>query len=183
MSLSNQLELLPQKYVTIATDVSCSGQKEKIMTWACYIRYNGGVIKRSGVFKERRDNTPIGETLALANALTIAYKSISDWSESRIIIHNECSDIVLRPLLTKGGKIRKRDEYRAAAIVDVSLPILAKAQSWELRDITAHYKKWQESDNPAKYAINRWCDSEARRLMKTIRNKEKKARKKLVLED
>lgn len=161
MSLSSN-----QKYITIATDISCD-PKHRITTWACYIRYGGGAIKQTGRFKTFYHSVP-AETYALVNALHIAYTEIPDWSESRVIIHNEIEN-VLTPLLTKHGNPRESDKDRTAAIVLLALPILDRAQSWERRKIKAHFAGWEASDNPKKYAINRWCDVESRALMKRIR--------------
>jgi ribonuclease HI len=165
------------KYITIATDISCDA-KYKVATWACWIRYDGGVIRRSGVFSQYPNDTCRAETYALINALTIAKNNISDWGESRIIIHNEI-ERVLTPLLTKNGKPSTKEADRTEAIVNLAMPILDSAQSWERRKIKAHFKDWKDSDNPAKYAINRWCDIEARRLMRETRKGVKKSLKRL----
>lgn len=170
MSLSQQT-LFPQKYVTIATDISCD-MDYKVCTWACWIRYDGGTIKHSGLFKEFPKNTCYAETYALVNALTIASK-LPCWAESRVIIHNEI-DRVLTPLTKKNGSYSQAEMDRTAVIINLALPLLDKAQSWERRKIKAHMKHWKTSDNPAKYAINRWCDIESRRLMREIRKGVKK---------
>lgn len=161
-------------YVTIATDVS-SCDKFKISTWACYIRYGGGTIKKTAQFKEYYDNTAKAETYALINALTIAKKEIPNWSDSTVIIHNEIEH-VLTPILTKSGNVRLRDAERTQAIREIALPILNDAVSWERRKIKAHYRHWKTSDNPAKYAINRWCDQTCRAKMKEIRKQIKRLR-------
>ena len=155
------------KYVTIASDISCDSHN-KVSTWACYIRYGGGAIKKSGQFKKYYANTGMAETYALINALTIARNNIPDWNESRVIIHNEI-EYVLSPSTTKTGKLKRRDLERSTQIIEIALPILKEARSWERRKIKAHFKDWKHSDNPAKYAINRWCDQESRALMKSIR--------------
>lgn len=160
------------KYVTIATDVSCD-DKFKTSTWACYIRHRGGTIRLTGVFKEYYSNTAIAETFALINALTIARKEIPDWSESKVIIHNEIS-YVLKPCLTKAGNIRQRDAMRSDAIISLALPILAEAFDWERRKIKAHFRGWEKSENPKKYAMNRWCDQASRKLMKEVRKAKKR---------
>lgn len=165
-----------QKYITIATDIS-NDSKYKISTWACYIRYDGGVIKRVEQFKEYHKHTGDAETYALINALSIAYLTIPDFNLSKIVIHNEIEH-VLTPIRTKAGNIKKQDEVRAKAILDIGLPLLDKSAGWDRRKIKAHYSAWQTSDNPAKYAINRWCDMESRRLLKEIRRKKKKTLKK-----
>lgn len=159
------------KYITIASDVSCSAEYQ-ISTWACYIRYDGGVIKEVGEFKQYYHNTAVAETYALINALTIAKNNIPDWSESKIIIHNEVEH-VLDPVKTRAGNIKKRDLDRAEKIQLIAIPILKQALEWERRKIKAHYKDWQQSSNPRKYAINRWCDQESRKLMKSIRRQKK----------
>lgn len=165
------------KYVTIASDIS-SDTKSKTTTWACYIRYDGGVIKQSGEFKQYYKNTALAETYALINALTIARNNIPDWNESKVIIHNEIEH-VLSPVLTKAGNVTRRDQDRTDQIRNIALPILSEALEWERRKIKAHKKDWQHSDNPKKYAINRWCDQESRRLMKTIRKEKKHQIKRL----
>ena len=155
------------KYVTIASDIS-NHPKTKTTTWACYIRHEGGVIKRSGQFKKYYSCPPRAESYALMNALAIAEKEVPSWSESKVTIHNEI-EYVLDPITTKHGNVKKKDKDRAEAIRTVAIPILEKALSWERRKIKAHYERWETSENPAKYAINRWCDQEANRLMKQIR--------------
>lgn len=159
------------KYVTIATDIS-SDPHSKTTTWACYIRYSGGLIKHSEEFKNYYRNTALAETHALINALTIAFKNVPDWSNSKVVIYNEIEH-VLSPVKTKAGNICRRDLERSQAILDIAMPILCKAADWDRRKIKAHYTKWKTSDNPAKYAINRWCDAESRRLVREIRRKKK----------
>jgi len=166
------------KYVTIATDIS-SDPKHKITTWACYIRHGGGVIKRVEQFKAYHNDTALAETHALLNALVIARKEIPDWSESKVIIHNEIEH-VLTPCKTKAGNIRKRDSDRAEDIRRIAMPILKEALDWERRKIKAHYRNWQKSDNPAKYAINRWCDIQSRAYMKELRKEKKRGKKVLA---
>lgn len=160
------------KYVTIATDIS-SCPEYKITTWACYIRHDGGVIKQVGQFKKYYKNTSTAETYALINALVIARKEIPDWKHSKIIIHNEIEH-VLDPIKTKAGNIAKRDEERARKIRTLAMPILQQAVDYERRKIKAHFKGWRTSDNPAKYAINRWCDRESRAELKRARKLKKK---------
>lgn len=155
------------KYVTIATDIS-SDPKFKITTWACYIRHDGGSIKRVGQFKRYYSNSALAETHALLNALVIARKEIPNWQESKVIIHNEIEH-VLTPCTTKSGNIRQRDKDRAQDIQRIAIPILKDALDWERRKIKAHFKDWKHSDNPRKYAINRWCDIESRSLMRSIK--------------
>lgn len=167
------------KYVTIATDIS-NDSKHKITTWACYIRHDGGAIKRVDQFKAYHNDTALAETHALLNALVIARKEIPDWDESKIIIHNEIEH-VLDPIKTKAGNIRKRDQCRADDIRRIAIPILQEAVDWERRKIKAHKRDWQHSDNPKKYAINRWCDMESRKFMKAIRKELKKKNKVLAL--
>ena len=159
------------KYVTIASDVS-SDDKKKITTWACYIRHSGGVIKKVGQFKEYQKSTARAETYALINALTIARNNVPGWEDSKVIIYNEIEH-ALKPIRSKVGNIRKRDEDRARAILTIALPILKEANGWERRKIKAHYSGWKTDANPAKYAINRWCDAESRNLLRALRRGKK----------
>lgn len=159
------------KYITIASDVS-SDDKNKITTYAFYIRHSGGVIKKAGQFKKYQESTARAETYALINALTVARKNVPGWEESKVIIYNEIEH-ALDPVRTKAGNIRKKDEHRANAIMQIALPILKEANGWERRKIKAHYSKWQSDANPAKYAINRWCDHASRDLMRNLRRTKK----------
>lgn len=156
------------KQITIATDISCD-PVHQITTWACYIKHNEGEIKRTGRFKQFIKNTAAAETYALVNALTIAKNNIPDWSESEVTIYNEI-DYVLEPVRTKAGNIRERDLDRSKAIKDIALPILQEALSWEKEDVKAHYRYWEETGEE-KYVINRWCDREAKRVLKEVRKK------------
>lgn len=156
------------KKVTIATDISCDPIAE-ITTWACYIKHEDGEIKRTGKFKDFHKNTAAAETYALINALTIAKSNIPDWSESEVKIYNEI-DYVLEPVRSPAGNIRLRDKDRSDAIQEIAIPILKEALSWEKEDVKAHYKHWEETGEE-KYVINRWCDQEARRVLKEIRSK------------
>lgn len=170
-----------QKYITIATDISADNTYD-VWTWAIYIRWGGGVIKRVGQFKQSPKSTLEAETMALCNALVIAYSQVPYFEMSRVVIHNEI-EVVLTPNTSEkksryGRKTKKEaDANRTKAISDIAIPLLERAQSWELRKIKAHYKHWKTSDNPAKYAINRWCDYESRRLMKALRKPIKKTDK------
>jgi hypothetical protein len=165
------------KYITIASDVS-SCSKHKIVTWACYIRHNGGVIKKVGKLKEYNKNTAKCETYALINALVVAQRDIPDFKESKVIIYNEIEH-VLDPIVSPAGNVRKKDEDRAEAIKTIAIPILQQAVDYERRKIKAHFKNWKTSDNPAKYAINRWCDFSSREFMRQIRKN--KIEKKLAM--
>ena len=155
------------KYITIATDISCD-DKNKISTWACYIRHDGGAIKLTGQFKEYQKNSHVAETYALINALKIAEANIASWNDSIIIIYNEI-EYALSPLMTKGGKVKLHDSARADAILSVAMPILQSAKSWQLRDVKAHFNNWKKSNSPGRYVLNRWCDKESRNLLKKIR--------------
>ena len=163
------------KYVTIASDIS-SDPSQKITTWACYIRHGGGTLKRVGQFKKYYKNCALAETHALLNALVIAKNEIPDWSESKVIIHNEIEH-VLSPCVTKAGNLRKRDTDRYNDVRRIALPILDDAFAWERRKIKAHFHGWENSDNPAKYYINRWCDENSRELMRELRNRKIKQKK------
>lgn len=154
------------KYVTIATDIShCD--INNITTWACYIRHNGGTIKEVHEFKDNIATTLIAETLALANALVIAENNIPYWKEARVIIYNEI-DRCLDPTPTRHNKTR--DAVRRKAISNVSLPVLDRADSWELRKVEAHYKEWKTSPNIGRYIMNQWCDEESRSLLRRLRD-------------
>lgn len=155
------------KYVTIASDVS-SDDKNKITTYAFYIRHSGGVIKKAGQFKKYQESTARAETYALINALTVARNNVPGWEDSKVIIYNEIEH-ALKPIRSKAGNIRKKDEDRAKAILTIALPILKQANDWERRKIKAHYSGWKTDANPAKYAINRWCDHASRDLMRYLR--------------
>lgn len=154
--------------VSIATDISCDPEHE-ITTWACYIKYDGGEIKKVGRFKEFHKNTAAAETYALVNALTIAKENIPDWNDSEVTIYNEI-DYALEPVRTKAGNIRLRDKERSDAIQEIAIPILQEALKWKKEDVKAHYKDWEKSGEE-KYIINRWCDQQSRKELKKIRKK------------
>jgi len=161
------------KYITIATDISNSGKKHQITTWACYIRHHKGTIKVVRKFNDYYKNTHLAETHALMNALVIAEKNIKDFHESKIIIYNEVP-WVLDPIRTKSGNIKKKDLDRAKAIQDIAIPILQRAVSYERRKVIAHLENWQELAEHKRYAINHWCDEESRKLMQQLRAESKK---------
>ncbi len=155
-------------YITIATDISYD-ERFDLCTWACYIRHRDGVIKEVHEFKKLPKNTAMAETYALINALVIA-KRLPSFQTSKVIIHNEI-EYVLDPIKSKAGNVRLKDKERTEAIRSVALPILKEALEWERRKIKAHFKDWKTSDNPAKYAINRWCDIESRKHLRELRQK------------
>jgi ribonuclease HI len=154
--------------VSIATDISCDPRHE-ISTWACYIRHDGGEIKKVGQFKEFHKNTAAAETYALVNALTIARENIQDWSNSEVTIYNEI-EYALEPVRTRAGNIKERDKARSDAIQEIAIPILQEAFNWQKEDVKAHYRDW-EATGEDKYIINRWCDQQSRRELKKIRKK------------
>lgn len=155
------------KEVTIASDISCDPEAE-ITTWACYIKYGDGEIKKKGQFSKFYKNTAAAETYALVNALTIAKNSIPDWSESEVKIYNEI-EYALKPIRTKAGNIRLRDSDRSTAIQKIAIPILEETLRWEREHVKGHYKG--EEKDKEKYTLNRWCDQEARKLLREIRKK------------
>lgn len=167
-----------QKYVTIATDISLSADPDyPISTWACYIRTPTGAIKHSAPFMQlpAKYTTAHLETLALANALVIASNNVK-LSECIVIIYNEI-DYVLRPIKTRHGAPKKSDAVRTRVIEQIMLPTLETCQSWELRDVKAHSPQGRRANAEKKYVLNRWCDKESRRLMKSLRRAQRQSAK------
>lgn len=160
------------KHIKIATDIS-SSDSGKVTTWACFIWHDGGVIKHVEEFDQYYKQTTHAEVYGLINALIIARNNIPGWENSKLTIYNEI-EYALTPIRTKAGNIRLRDKERAEAIMGIAYPLLGQAGDWELVDIKAHYKDWEKSPMRNAYIMNRWCDSEARRLLKTIRNSKQK---------
>lgn len=156
-----------KKYITIATDASLS-DNHMLATWACYIRGPRGTIKHSGQLKEYppKGNSHFAETLALANALVIADKHVGV-AGTHIIIYNEVAH-VLTPTRTKHGNVRVKDRERTNVINDVMLPILKKAEGYELRDVKAHSSEYKKDGAAKKFFMNRWCDLTSRRLLREL---------------
>jgi len=160
--------------IIIATDISCDSSN-CIATWACYIQYSGGVIKETGQFKKFVNNTPLLEMLALINALVIAKHNISYWRDSKVIAYNEI-DNVFALSLTKAGNLKKKSINRSNIIIDIALPLLDEVKKYEIKKIKAHFSDWETSEDPTKYEINRWCDTESRNLLRCIRTKNEYAK-------
>lgn len=151
------------KYITLATDISIDSG-DKVATWAAYIRYDGGAIKKSGVFKEYPPNTFQAESLALINALVIINNSISDLHDYRLIVHSEVFN-PLKPIRNKNGAIKEHDKRRSDAIFSIAIPILNEFISWDIRKIKAHNRDVKPYEK-GKYYMNEWCDKKARKLLR-----------------
>lgn len=154
------------KYITLTTDIS-THPDDKVATWAAYVRYDGGVIKKSGVFKEYPPNTFQAESLALINALVIINNSIPNLSDYRLIVHSEVFN-PLKPIRNKRGTIKEHDKRRSDAIFSIVVPILNEFISWDIRKIKAHNAN-VKSYEKGKYYMNEWCDKKARKLLRDTR--------------
>lgn len=155
-------------YITIATDISYSHQTGN-STWAFYIRHPGGVIQKVGKFKNKSVHTADMESCALANSLFVLAKEIGDLSSHKIIIYSEVPHIALKP------SNKAKHNLRTKAVLNVSLPILKGAGSYELRDIKAHNKDWRSSPRRSAYYMNRWCDKNAVSYRRVLEGKKAKS--------
>lgn len=109
-------------------------------------------IKRSGLFRTGPSNPTVAERLACFNGLWLAYVA----GAREILVQNDCLDVIQRGENNEGYADAMREHWPDAQV------------SW--RHVKGH-----TTHEASRFYVNRWCDTEAKAIMKRQRNKVRQA--------
>ena len=149
--------------IIVATDGSVS-YDHTVASWACYIITPDEVVRFGGVLPISVDYNPlIAESMAVAYALDRVDAMVDNLSDHDLVIYTDCRDVMYRAKRTKGAHLSKKQ------IMDTCQHILDKFAHYRFVLVKGHSKI---EDLP--HTMNRWCDMEARRLLRKAVEKSRK---------
>lgn len=135
---------------TVITDASFC-PKTKAGGWACWITPDVGTrVKLSGKFQNLPESATFAELWSAYNGLAVAYKM----GARVILLQSDCMTVgtaISKPN-GKHGFGPFRDEHIPDAVV-------------QFRHVKGH-----TNDPAARSYVNRWCDAEAKRHMRELRD-------------
>jgi len=149
--------------ITLFTDASyCS--RSRIGAYAAWARADGRTVRHSGVLKQAVANSSLAETMALVNGIFVALAAMQPPAASKIIAQTDCLAAIhaLTGMLTKAATIRQYETVVAAYREKVA----ATAITVEFRHVSGH-----KGTVTPRNAVNTWCDTECRRLLRAARTK------------
>lgn len=162
--------------VIICSDASYS-YTSQVSTWAAYIKTPDKVIKTGGVLKQAVNNSTVAEMLGLANALFTLNKLI-DLSQFNLVVYCDNKQAMEKPRIrvTPASKYYDEKAQQLKWFEDHIEPLCLKAASFEMKHVKAHLnsKRYKNLSPDDPKLMNRWCDTEAKRLLRTERTKLKK---------
>jgi reverse transcriptase-like protein len=148
MSLDEYLML-----VTIHSDAGYS-QDYNLGSWACWIKCDTFLLKRSGKLKDYVVDSTQCELMAIANALTLVEKHV-DVADCTLLIKTD--SIGAMKIIRNGSR-----KGRFQPILEHIRKILSKCTSYRLRHVKAHkYKPSHAHFGQSQYHVNDWCDKQA----------------------
>jgi ribonuclease HI len=141
-------------YATLATDASCNTKRAGM---AYYLRDDDG-IDRDAWYVDGVYSSTQAEWMALERALELlATKKY--WPDTRLIVYCD-NTTMLRIIDNKLTTTKARKNWGVKAAW--AQTILAQFDSVEARHVPAHTGK----GNLPRYALNRWCDFNARAMVR-----------------
>ena len=148
--------------ITLFTDAShCT--KTRVAAYAVWAKADGRTVRRAGVFKERVRDSSLAEAQALVNGLCFVLAALKPGPESKIIAQTDC----LTAIEALTGQLRNRKTVARFAPVTAAwhAKVVSSGITVEFRHVSAHMGVVTPRN-----AVNTWCDSECRRLMRRARD-------------
>jgi len=147
--------------ITLFTDASyCS--RTRIAAYAAWAKADGRTLRRSGVLRQPAANSTLAETMALVNGIHLAIAGMQPPPASRIIAQTDCLTAI--EALTGGFTNPKAIRQYADIVAAYRLRIDAARVVVEFRHVGGH-----KGTVTPRNAVNTWCDTECRRLMRAAR--------------
>lgn len=141
-------------YVTLATDASRSVSR---IGMAYYIRDDDGITKEAW-FLDGSYNATQAEWLALERALEVLSKK-KYWANTKLIFYGDNSTMIqLVENAFRSNKAKKNWQVKQDWVNN----ILSQFSSVEARHVPSHTNR----RDAARYALNRWCDFNARSMVR-----------------
>ena len=147
--------------ITLFTDAShCT--KTHVAAYAAWAKADGRKVRRAGVLKDRVPDSSLAEAQALVNGLCFALAALKPTAASKIIAQTDC----LTAIEALTGRLRKRKAVERFATVTAAYQarVLSTGIIVEFRHVRGH-----KGVATPRNAVNTWCDSECRKLMRLAR--------------
>lgn len=147
--------------ITLFTDASHCAETH-VAAYAAWAKADGRTVRRAGVLKEPVPDSAIAEAQALVNGLCFVLAAFAPEVDSKIIAQTDC----LAAIAALTGQLRKPKALVRFASVTAAYQtrIAATGIAVEFRHVTAH-----KGVVTPRNAVNTWCDSECRKLMRLAR--------------
>lgn len=148
--------------ITLFTDAShCT--MTHIAAYAAWAKADGRTVRRAGVLKERVPDASVAEAQAIVNGLCFALAALSPPPDSKIIAQTDC----LAAIAALTGTLRKQKSVARYALIRTTYEtrIASTGIAVEFRHVSAH-----KGVVTPRNAVNTWCDTECRRLMRLARD-------------
>jgi ribonuclease HI len=143
--------------ITMFTDASYN-DKIQVGTWACWAKAQGETYRYCGVLRGTIGNVNESELAAVANGLAKLHKDRVIVERSRLIIQSDS-----KTALNAISKRHYHTPYGASVITFIDDMHKRLSLSFDLRHIKAHSGR-----ATSRAAVNRWCDLQCRRLMRSL---------------
>lgn len=148
--------MLAFNYVTVASDASCG---ENATGYAYYIRDDNGTTKHAWRSSDKKLSSTKAEIVAALSALKVV--SGRNYPTGTKIIYY-CDNSTTLRVLSDDFSEKTRKKYLGAIE-------MAKAFIGDLEIETRHVPAHTGKDEQKRYYLNRWCDFNARAMMKYSR--------------
>jgi ribonuclease HI len=148
--------------ITLFTDASFC-HRTRIAAYAAWAKTDGRTVRRAGVLKQPVANSTLAETMALVNGIYVAIGVLKPPAASRIIAQTDC----LGAIEALNGTIQRPQALRVFAEVVAAYrdKIGGAGVTVEFRHVGGH-----KGTVTPRNAVNTWCDTECRRLMRAARS-------------
>lgn len=155
-----------QRYMVIASDGSAATHNRRLIRTghAYYIRDDEGTLKHAWYEQEGHDSQ-MAEYLAAHAALTAAQDRILP--DTKLIYYCDNSTVISA---LKNSFVTKKAKKNHAYWIEEFKKLTSAFQEVEARHIPAHTAREDEK----RYYLNRWCDFNARSMMKYKRLHQKR---------
>jgi len=148
--------------ITLFTDASyCS--RSRIGAYAAWAKADGRTVRHSGVLRQPVASSSLAETMALVNGICLALAAMRPPAASKIIAQTDCRAAIhaLSGMLRKAATIRQCE----TVVTAYRERIAAAGITVEFRHVSGH-----KGTVTPRNAVNTWCDSECRRLLRAARS-------------
>lgn len=140
--------------VTITTDISLIGND---CAYAFWISTELGPIKRSGILKQRTNNTALAELMCIANAVHFFVKT--GIKTKRLIINTDSKASIIYVRARDFRSMRNKQMGQIAELINST--VFGRYDEITFRHVKAHV-----GTRDARSYVNDWCDKEAKRVLK-----------------
>ena len=147
--------------ITLFTDASYC-HRSRIGAYAAWAKTDGRTLRHSGLLRQPAANSTLAETMALVNGIHLAIAGMRPPPASRIIAQTDC----LTAIDALAGRFTnpRTIQHYARIVAAYRERVDAAGVVVEFRHVGGH-----RGTVTPRNAVNTWCDTECRRLMRAAR--------------